>query len=44
MTGFEKAVAWLQSQIAVTADADFESKAVLLHALAVAGQRRFHAG
>jgi hypothetical protein len=39
--GFEKAVAWLQSQIAVTGDADFESKAVVLHALAVAGHGDF---
>ena len=41
---FEKANNYLQSQIAATAETDFESKAILLHALATTGQRRFHAG
>jgi tetratricopeptide (TPR) repeat protein len=38
---FEKAKTYLQSQIANTAETDFESKAILLHALSVAGQGDF---
>jgi alpha-2-macroglobulin len=38
---FEKAVAYLQSQVATTGQTDYESKAVLLQALAVAGQGDF---
>ncbi|HJS07912.1 MAG TPA: MG2 domain-containing protein, partial [Pirellulales bacterium] len=38
---FEKAKTYLQSQIANTSETDFESKAILLHALAVAGQGDF---
>ncbi|MEX2141126.1 MAG: MG2 domain-containing protein [Pirellulales bacterium] len=38
---FEKAKTYLQSQIANTSETDFESKAILLHALSVAGQGDF---
>ncbi len=38
---FEKAITYLQSQIATTGQTDYESKAILLHALAVAGHGDF---
>ena len=38
---FNKALAFLKNQAAATDNADYESKAVLLHALAVAGQGDF---
>ena len=41
---FEKAKSYLQSQIVATAETDFESKAMLLHAARHDRQRRFHAG
>ena len=39
--GYQKAITWLQSQIAASGETEYESKAVLLHALAVAGQGDF---
>jgi tetratricopeptide (TPR) repeat protein len=36
-----KAVAYLQAQVAATAESDYESKAILLHALSAAGQGDF---
>ncbi len=38
---FERAVTYLQSQIATTGENDYASKAILLHALSVAGQGDF---
>ncbi len=38
---FERACHYLQSQIAATAETDYESKAILLHALSVADQGDF---
>ncbi len=38
---FEKGLTFLQSQIATTAETDYETKAVLLHALAAAGRGDF---
>ena len=38
---FEKAIAYLESQIALTGQTDYESKAILLHALAAAGRADF---
>ena len=38
---FEKAKAYLQAEIAATSETDYESKAILLHALSVAGQGDF---
>ncbi len=40
-TGFEKAITYLQSQVATTGETDYESKAILLQALAVAGRGDF---
>ncbi len=37
----EKALTYLQSQVAATGETDYESKAILLHALAVAGRGDF---
>ena len=38
---YNKALAYLRNQVAATDNADYESKAILLHALAVAGQGDF---
>ena len=38
---FNKALAYLRNQVAATDNADYESKAILLHALAAAGQGDF---
>ena len=38
---YAKALAYLQNQVAATDNADYESKAMLLHALAVAGKGDF---
>ncbi|MCR4415379.1 MAG: hypothetical protein NUV77_23460, partial [Thermoguttaceae bacterium] len=39
--GYQKAIAFLKNQVAATDNSDYESKAILLHALAVAGQGDF---
>ena len=38
---YQKALGYLRNQVAATDNADYESKAILLHALAVAGQGDF---
>ena len=38
---YNKALGYLQNQVAATDNADYESKAILLHVLAVAGQGDF---
>jgi tetratricopeptide (TPR) repeat protein len=38
---FNKALGYLRSQVAATSDSDYESKAILLHALSAAGQGDF---
>ena len=40
-TAYNKALAYLRNQVAATDNADYESKAILLHVLAVAGQGDF---
>jgi hypothetical protein len=38
---YNKALGYLQNQVAATSDSDYESKAILLHALSTAGQGDF---
>ena len=38
---FHKAVAWLQNEFVATAEGDYETKAILLHALATVGKADF---